>query len=116
MFGYLGFSVKIIGFLRNLRFPNALFSMRRRESAKVGENLRLGSVCLFPSPSFPCFFGKEGRENHQNKDFFISTEPLKSLEKKGKKLPKNEFLAGKKKNKEFKKKTRTGRTGLGSSP
>ena len=42
----------ICGFLRlpavfceRLRFPNALFSNKRREYAKISENLRLGSVC-----------------------------------------------------------------------
>ena len=29
----------------NLRFPHALFSRKRRESAKISENLRLVSVC-----------------------------------------------------------------------
>ena len=49
--GFLRFPAQICGFLRksavfceNLRFPNALFSRKRRESAKISENLRLGSV------------------------------------------------------------------------
>ena len=32
-------------FCENLRFPNASFSRKRRESAKISENLGLGSVC-----------------------------------------------------------------------
>ena len=61
------------------------------------------SLCIVPCPSFPCFFEK-GKKNHQqNKEFFIPSEPLKPLEKKGKTLKKNkEFLAGEK-DKEFKK-------------
>ena len=52
-----------------------------------------------PCPSFPCFFLEKGRENHQKKQgFFIPTEPLKFLEKKGKTLKKNkEILARRKK-------------------
>ena len=39
-----GFLRKSAVFCENLRFPNALFSRKRRESAKISENLRLGSV------------------------------------------------------------------------
>ena len=42
---FYGFLRKSAAFCENLRFPNALFSKKRRESAKISENLRLGSVC-----------------------------------------------------------------------
>ena len=43
--GFCSFLRKSAVFCENLRFPNALFSKKRRESAKISENLRLGSVC-----------------------------------------------------------------------
>ena len=50
--GFLLVPAKICGFPRksavscqNLRFPNALFSRKRWESARIIGNLRLGSVC-----------------------------------------------------------------------
>ena len=50
--GFLRVPAAFCGFLRksavsceNPRFPSALFSRKRRESAKLSENLRLGSVC-----------------------------------------------------------------------
>ena len=63
--------------------------------------LRLGLE--HPCPSFPGFFGK-GTENHQkNQGFFIPTDPLKSLENKGKTLKKTRNSLQGKKNKEFPK-------------
>ena len=64
-----------------------------------------------PCPSFPCFFGKRPGKRSKKQGFFISTEPLKSLEKKAKSLKtkSKEILAGEK-NKEFQKKTRKGRS------
>ena len=66
-----------------------------------------------PNPSLPWFFflggGGECKENQQkDMDFCIPTEPLKSLEEKGKRSKKNkEFHAGRK-SKEFQKKARKG--------
>ena len=59
---------------------------------------RSSSISL-PVLPFLVFFLEKSKENHQKKQgFFIPTEPLKSLEKKGKKLKKNkEILAGQKK-------------------
>ena len=51
-----------------------------------------------PCPSFPCFFGERHGKPQKKQGYFIPTEPLKSLEKKGKNAQKNkEFLAGRKK-------------------
>ena len=41
---FCGFLRKSAVFCENLRFPNASFSRTRRESAKISENLRFGSV------------------------------------------------------------------------
>ena len=56
-----------------------------------------------PCPSFPCFFGKRQGKPPKKQGFFIPTEPLKSLEKKGKtpKKPRNSSQG--EKNKEFQK-------------
>ena len=49
-------------------------------------------------PSFPCCFGKRQGKPPKKQGFFIPTEPLKSLQKKGKNAQKNkEILARKKK-------------------
>ena len=55
--GFLRFPAKICGFLRksavsceNLRFPNALFSRKRGESAKICENLRKSEFGIGLSP------------------------------------------------------------------
>ena len=45
--------------------------------------------CHFPCPSFPCFFfGKRQEKPPKKQGFFIPSEPLKSVEKKGKTLKK----------------------------
>ena len=56
---------------------------------------------------------ENGKENHQKKQgFFLPSEPLKSLEKKGKTFKKTRKSSQeRKKNKEFQTKTRKGRTG-----
>ena len=73
------------------------------------EGLPLGAPRLKPSrslpcPSFPCFFfWEKAKENHQKKQgFFIPSEPLISLEKKGKPLRKTRN-SPQGKNKEFQK-------------
>ena len=55
--GFLRVSAVFCGFLRksavfceNLRFPNASFSRKRRESAKISENLRKSAFGLGLSP------------------------------------------------------------------
>ena len=45
-------------------------------------------LCSLPCPSFPCFLGKRQGKPPKKQGFFIPTEPLKSLEKKGKTLEK----------------------------
>ena len=42
---FCGFLRRSAVFCEIARSPNSLFSRRRRESAKICENLRLGSVC-----------------------------------------------------------------------
>ena len=68
---------------------------------------------VLPCPSFPCFFGKWQGTPPKKQGFFIPTEPLKSLEKKGKTLKKtrNSLRGQKTRNS---KKTRKGRTGWNS--
>ena len=62
-----------------------------------------------PCPSFPCFFGKWPRQPPKNQGFLMPTEPLKSLEKKGKTLKKTRN-SHKRKKQGIPKKTRKGRT------
>ena len=66
----------------------------------------------FPCPSFPCFFGKRQGKPPKKQGFFIPTEPLISLEKKGKTLEKTRNSSQGEKTRNSKKKTRKGRTGL----
>ena len=50
--------------------------------------LFLSCLDAVPCPSFVFFFFEKGKENHpKNNDFCIPTEPLKSLEEKGKGNP-----------------------------
>ena len=75
--------------------PIALHSVARTVSHQIPAES--------PCPSFPCFLEK-GTENPPKKQgFFIPTEPLKSLEKKGKTLEKTRNSSQGKKNKEFQK-------------
>ena len=61
--------------------------------------------------SFLCFFWENGRENHQKKQgLILPTEPLKSLEKKGKTLKKTRKSSQGEKTRHSKK-TRKGRIG-----
>ena len=71
-------------------FPNRKRNRNRR-------NRPLSFLSLF-------FFWEKGKENHPKKQGFpIPTEPLKSLEKKGKTLKKNKEFLARRKNKEFPK-------------
>ena len=65
-----------------------------KTGAKNGQN---------PVLPFLVFFKEKGRENPPPKKqgFFIPTEPLKSLEKKGKNAQKNKELLARRKNREF---------------
>ena len=65
-----------------------------------------------PCPSFPCFLGNRQRKPPKKQGFFIPTEPLKSLEKKGKTLEETRKTSQGEKTRKFKK-TRKGRTGKG---
>ena len=56
-----------------------------------------------PCPSFPCFLGKRQGKPPKKQGFFIPTEPLKSLEKKGKTLNKTKEILAAEENKEFPK-------------
>ena len=70
-------------------------------------------IARYPVLPFLVFLEK-GRENPPKKQgFFIPTEPLKSLEKKGKTLKKNKEFLARRKNKEFQKnKERKDRVGF----
>ena len=70
------------------------------------------SICMYsrPCPSFPCFLGKSQGKPPKKQGFFIPTEPLKSLEKKGKTLEKTRKSSQGEKTRKSKK-TRKGRTG-----
>ena len=50
--GSCGFLRKSVVYCENLRFPNALFSRERQESAKISENLRKSAFGLGLSPRF----------------------------------------------------------------
>ena len=63
----------------------------------------------YPCPSFPCFFGKTRGKPPKKQGFFIPTEPLKSLEKKGKTLKKTRNSSQGKKTRKSKKKQRKDR-------
>ena len=80
--------------------------------------LRFGPECFWASPVLPFLvFGKRQGKPPQKPGFVILTEPLKSLEKKGKNAQKNkEILARRKKprNSSKKKKGTTGSVGLAS--
>ena len=56
-----------------------------------------------PCPSFPCFFGKWPGKRPKKQGFFIPSEPLKSLEKKGKTLKKTRNSSQGEKNRNSKK-------------
>ena len=76
------------------------------------EKVSKKSFRTFPCPSFPCFFGKMPGKPPKKQGFFIPTEPLKSLEKKGKTLKKTRNSSHGKKQGIPKKKTRKGRRGF----
>ena len=67
----------------------------------------LSTIATTPCPSFPCFLRNRQRKPPKKQGFFIPTEPLKSLEKKGKKLEKTRKSSKKRrKNKEIQKKNK----------
>ena len=126
--GLLRFSAKIFGFLRlNLRFSAVSCALQMLEFAGEGVNLQesavfcekicvLGSLYMSPYPVLPflVFFGRRHGKPPKKQGFFIPTQSLKSLEKKGKTLEKNkQFLAEEKKKQGIPKKQ--GKEGLGSS-
>ena len=74
----------------NGRAALTLMSARWQDEMSTSESAQCTTTQsraeLEPCPSFPCFFGKKGKEDHKKTRFIIPTEPLKSLEKKGKTL------------------------------
>ena len=70
---------------------------------------------LFPVLPFLVFFGKRHGKPPKKQGFVMPTEPLKSLEKKGKTLEKTRNSSQGKKPRNSKK-TRKGRTGLNTEP
>ena len=79
------------------RPPRHLMMFSTRKFGREFLYPQLHHVMDFPCPSFPCFFGKCHGKPPKKQRFFIPTEPLKSLEKKGKTLKKTRnFSQGKK--------------------
>ena len=91
------------------RPENSLANLGHQLSLKrkaANQALRINSL---PCPSFPCFFGKRQGKPPKKQGFFIPTEPLKSLEKKGKTVKKTRKSSQGEKTRNSKK-TRKGRT------
>ena len=61
------------------------------------KNKQIHSDRWLPCPSFPCFLWKRQGKPPKKQGFFIPTEPLKSLEKKGKTLTKKQGIPRKEK-------------------
>ena len=78
-------------------FPRTHRVCPKTQWGSVSSLLRNSTLETVPCPSFPCFFGKSQGKSPKRQGFFIPTEPLKSLERKGKILKKTRnSLQGKK--------------------
>ena len=97
-----GFCWDIPGVPRKFEKERFVFDSRPLRWAKLCDSYRRIASESYrcdsnPCPSFPCFFGKRQGKPPQKQGFCIPTEPLKSLEKKGKTPKKTRnFLAGEK--------------------